>query len=70
MIVLSDIVHVYCFGVQKLLSQLNQVSSSHPEERFELYHKLQALFDKWMFHLRCVVLMCTRHYSVMYYHMV
>jgi len=37
---------------QKLLSQLNQVSSSHPEERFELYHKLQALFEKWMFHLR------------------
>ncbi|XP_020617228.1 origin recognition complex subunit 2-like isoform X2 [Orbicella faveolata] len=37
---------------QKLLSQLNQVSSSHPQERFELYHKLQALFDKWMFHLR------------------
>ncbi|PFX23273.1 Origin recognition complex subunit 2 [Stylophora pistillata] len=37
---------------QKLLLCLNQVSSSHPKERFELYHKLQGLFDKWMFHLR------------------
>ncbi|XP_078376067.1 origin recognition complex subunit 2-like isoform X2 [Oculina patagonica] len=37
---------------QKLLSHLNQVSSSHPKERFDLYHKLQTLFDKWMFHLR------------------
>ncbi|CAH3177796.1 unnamed protein product [Porites lobata] len=37
---------------QKLLLQLNQVSTSHPKERFDLYHKLQNLFDKWMFHLR------------------
>lgn len=37
---------------QKLLLHLNQVSSSHPKERFELYHKLQGLFDKWIFHLR------------------
>ncbi|KAJ7381250.1 Origin recognition complex subunit 2 [Desmophyllum pertusum] len=37
---------------EKLMSQLNEVSSSHPKERFDLYHKLQSLFDKWMFHLR------------------
>ena len=49
------ILNVCFLCAQKLLSQLNQVSSSHPKERFELYHKLQALFDKWMFHLRCVL---------------
>ncbi|CAH3193494.1 unnamed protein product, partial [Porites evermanni] len=38
--------------VNKLLLHLNQVSTSHPKERFDLYHKLQNLFDKWMFHLR------------------
>jgi len=42
------------FFLQKLLLHLNQVSTSHPKERFDLYHKLQNLFDKWMFHLRYV----------------
>ncbi|XP_074622834.1 origin recognition complex subunit 2-like isoform X2 [Acropora palmata] len=37
---------------QKLLSHLNQVCRSHPRERFDLYHKLQNFFDKWMFQLR------------------
>ena len=44
--------HHSFFFWQKLLLHLNQVSSSHPKERFELYHKLQGLFDKWIFHLR------------------
>ena len=42
------------FILKKLLLHLNQVSTSHPKERFDLYHKLQNLFDKWMFHLRYV----------------
>ena len=43
-----------CLFIQNLLLHLNQVSTSHPKERFDLYHKLQNLFDKWMFHLRYV----------------
>lgn len=58
-IIMPFISPVCCFAVQKLLSHLNQVSSSHPKERFDLYHKLQTLFDKWMFHLRYAVLTWT-----------
>ena len=38
--------------LQKVHFHLNQVASSHPQERFHMYHKLQKFFDKWMFHLR------------------
>ncbi|XP_068756922.1 origin recognition complex subunit 2-like isoform X1 [Montipora capricornis] len=37
---------------EKVHFHLNQVASSHQQERFHMYHKLQKFFDKWMFHLR------------------